>query len=167
MGAEGLSPHPSFSMSHATEKVQATPTSGSSYLEIPAGQSGPHSGTAPVSPHDDDVLFLLNLCLRIQAAYSDNTWFNTWEGQPSAPTKGGLGGSGARVIDLTEEYPITQRLADTALCSPGSSEYSLSDFIEIDSQAPHVPIHHAPRHSECHAPALSHHSADLSNRPTQ
>jgi hypothetical protein len=136
MGTEELSPHPMSSMSHATEKVQTTPTSESPYLAIPAGQSGSHLGTTPVSPHDDNILFLLDSHLRIQAAYCDDTWFDTWEGQSSAPTEGGLRGPGARVIDLTEEYPITQRLADTALRFPSSSEYSLSDFVEINSQAP-------------------------------
>jgi hypothetical protein len=93
-------------------------------------------GAAPVSPHDDDVLFLLDARLNIQAVYCDDTWFKNWAGQPSTSAMGGLGGPGARIINLTEEYPITQRLADTALHSPGSSEYSLSNYVKIDSQAP-------------------------------
>ena len=93
-------------------------------------------GTMPVSPHDDDVLYLLDASLNIIAAYCDDTWYLNWQGQPSTSATGGLGGPGAQVINLTEEYPITQRLADTTLRSPGSSEYSLSDFVKIDSQAP-------------------------------
>jgi hypothetical protein len=123
-------------MSHATEKVQAASSTGPTHLKVPTGQSGTSSGAAPVSPHDDNVLFLLNVHLNIQAAYCDDTWFDSWVGQPSTSAAGGLGGPGAGIINLTEEYPITQRLTDTALRSPGSSEYSLSNYVEIDSQAP-------------------------------
>jgi hypothetical protein len=107
MEGEKLSPRPFTPMSHATEKVQATSSTGPTHLEVPASQLGASSGAAPVSPHDDDVLFLLDAHLNIQAAYCDNTWFNSWVGQPSTSTVGGLGGPGAQIIDLTEEYPIT------------------------------------------------------------
>jgi RNase H-like domain found in reverse transcriptase/Integrase zinc binding domain/Chromo (CHRromatin Organisation MOdifier) domain len=121
MPEEEPSLHPS--MSHAAEKIQ-TPSDPS--LAVPACDKRVHTGTLPISLHDNSVIYLLDLSYCIEVAYCDNSWFIQQGWQPFSSSLGRLAGPSVTLFSLL--YDMTQAW---------TADYYLSCMIQWQSMTQH------------------------------